>query len=319
MKRMIACLAVLVMLGFGRNVLAAGAECEAQTPSGSWSGVRDAMAGEQILCRSTLTMPAEGEGVYACRLSRGLSFVSVTQVLRDGEAINAAFYTVVTARQEETAFTLYISPLAAPPGERLTAEFILSVNDSAERENRFSLAPVGESGQSGCIRCFSLTALRASILPETGQQYPVSGACLCLSRDRLGQDRLAFRQRGEDSYLACTADDCPHARHLYVLKTPRNGRVYLEGLSAGTYYLCETRPAEGLNVTAESVELVLTPEGKLWADGVLCPDSVAVMRHNGTQTNAEERSYTLMDFYRRGSELLAMGLLALLAARRYYI
>ncbi|MBR6208118.1 MAG: hypothetical protein IKQ69_03890 [Oscillospiraceae bacterium] len=320
MKRLFVWICVLVILGIGSPARAdAAGKNQVQSVDGSWSESRSAMTGESVLCRAELTMPASGEGVYTGRLSRGLSFIAVTAVERGEERLNAAYYTVLTARQGEAAFTIHISPLAVSPGERMTVEYILMLNDGAEEENHFSLASDGAEASKGCIRCFTLTGLRAVILPETGQPKPLSGACLCLSYDPAGRDRVAFRMKSEDRYMACSAEECSHSRHLYVIKTPLSGRVYLEGLSAGTYYLCETRPADGMGERAKSVELLLTPEGELWTDGVRCPDRTAMLTNSAGPERQEEHVFSLTEFYRRGSEALSVALLALIAARRYYL
>lgn len=286
-----------------------------QTAALTWATERDGMSGERMLCRSEVTAE-EGGDSFSCFLSDGLTFDRVTAVFRNGEPVNAAMYTVVTERQRNgAAFTLHVCAEAA--GAPLVVEYILRVNDAAGAENWFSLVREGEEPKrGGCLRLFSLRIFRGVFVSESGQLHPVSGSCLCLTRDRSGHDRVAFRQRDEDTYLACTAVECGHARHLYVMKTPRNGIIRLEGVPQGTYYLRETRPSDGTVEAAEPREITITAEGEIFCDGTEQPDGMASMIHSD-HSAAEKKRFSLLAFYRGGIRLLTVLLCILIGSRRY--
>ena len=314
-KGVILALFLLYILYPGIPARASNASDLAFTAAGAWADERDVMAGEKVLCRSYVTA-REGGDVFYGILSRGLTFERVTAVFRDGERVNAALYTVVTRRQErEAAFTVHISAPAA--GECLVIEYEIRVNDDAETENRFTLVREGDApGEGGCLRLNRLGIFRGVQVPESGQINPVAGSCLCLTRDRAGLDRVAFRQRGEDMYLACTAEDCGHARHIYVMKTPRNGLIALEGVPQGIYYLRETRPADGEDASPEPREITVTSDGRIFCDGAEQPDSVASLLHRGEYGGAS-RGFSLLEFYRRGIRVMTVILCVLVGSRRY--
>ena len=288
-----------------------------QTADQSWATWRDVMPGERVLCRSAVSARKDGD-VFCGVLTRGLTFERVIQVLRDGERVNAALYTVVTERQEQAAaFTLHISAAAA--GAPLIVEYELFVNDAAERENRFTLVREGDSpSDGGALRLNRLTLFRGVQVPESGQVNPVAGSCLCLCRDKAGLDRIAFRQRGENMYLACAAEDCGHARHLFVMKTPRNGLITLEGVPQGTYYLRETRPADGEEASPEPREITVTEDGRIFCDGTEQLNGMASLLHRGKTSGVSHR-FNLLEFYRRGIRVMTVILCVLVGSRRYSV
>ncbi len=314
-KTVLLAIFLIVSLFSGMSAEADSSNDLAQTADRSWARERDVMPGERVLCRSAVTARESGDVFYGI-LTEGLAFERVTQVLRGGERVNAALYTVVIKRQgRDAAFTLHISAAAA--GAPLVIEYELRVNDAAEAESRFTLVREGDNpGEGGCLRLNRLTLFRGVQVPESGQVNPVAGSCLCLSRDRAGLDRVAFRQRGEDMYLACTAEECGHARHLFVMKTPRNGLITLEGVPQGTYYLRETRPADGEEASPEPREITVTADGRIFCDGAEQPDGVASLLHRG-KTSGASRRFSLLEFYRRGIRVMTVILCVLVGSRRY--
>jgi len=322
------CLLLLTVL-WPTPARAAGGDVENRvlTADGEWAPVRDAMPGETLFCRSAVTLRRGGAYTLRGLLSPGLSFGAVTELRLDGETVNASYYTISTAYQEPgCAFTVHLAEGFAPDsGGELTLLYTLQLNDSAAGEagDAASLTVTDarsrlQSGEAALIVSRGLTVYRGVLLPENnGASNPVFGACLSLYRDAARKDRVAFREREEDVYLACAGEACAHTRHAYVVRTPTNGRLRLEGLPAGTYYLAETRPPEGMTESAEPVEVTISTDGEILAGGVECPEGVVPLLHTPADVT-EGRAPDPLAFYRIGSRVLALALSLLVAGRRYY-
>lgn len=295
--------------------------------AGEWVPVMEAMPGETILCRGTFRIRRNGPCILRGLLTSGLTFGTVVELRLGDEAVNASYYTIVTAYQEPgCAFSVHLAEEVAPDGGEITLSYTVYLNDASAGEagETVSLTLTDDKGRlmagsPAAIVSHGLTVYRGVLLPETdGQTNPVFGACLSLYRDAGLRERVAFREKGEDVYLACAGEACGHTRHAYVVRTPTNGRLRLEGLPAGVYYLAETRPPEGLRDSAAPIEVTVEETGEILAGGMECPEGVVPLIHTPF-TDIDSRTPDPLAFYRIGSRILAVALSLLVAGRRYYL
>ncbi len=297
--------------------------------SGEWQPSRSALPWETVICRGIVELAGDGEQILRCRLDEGLDFGTVISVACGGEAVNASFYTIVTARlEDESAFVLHLSAGAGRKGDLLEIRYTVRLNDRSSiggSGNRFRIELSDgkgrtRTGKEGAVFSWSIQVCCGVLIPETpGQSNPVSGACLCLYKDPELRQRVGFTVRRNDEYLACLDDGCPHTRHTYVMRTPGNGTFLLEGLEAGTYYLRETRPPDGMTAAAETAEVTVTEEGAVFTSGVLCENGVVRILHTTGTARKTKRRRSLLDWYRIGSRIIAAVLAVLVATRRYYL
>lgn len=323
MKQWVFFLAALV-LGFLLLPSASAAANQILTPEETWETERDIMPGEWLLCRSSISMPAGQGRVVKARASDGISLGSFRTLRLEGEEVNAALYTVVTARQERGClFSVHISDRMQ--GGQLEIWYVVSVGgDTRGSESLFLELSTGDGDSLSAIPAVlhsrELTVFRGEAVSGPGDMgHPVSGACLSLYLDRELTHRVLFRETGENEYMACRGESCAHARHVPVFKTPSSGRIRLQGLPAGTYYLSETRPAEGQREKLPPLEIVIDGEGIIFAGGVECPDSTAALLHESAEEHRQEKGWTLLRLYKLGSRALAVLLTAAVALRRYYL
>ncbi len=308
---------------------ASGAENTVLSDSGDWALSRSAAPWETLVCRGVVKLAGDGQQTVTCRLCAGLEFGTVISVLCRGEPVNASFYTIVTSRlTDESAFALHLSEGAGAKGDELEIQYTVRLNDAAEiggSGNHFCITlsdgnGIERRGEEGTIYTWSAEIYRGVHIPEApGQSKPVYGSCLCLYEDPELRRKIAFTVRGTDEYLACSAEDCPHTRHTYVMRTPGTGKFRLEGLKAGTYYLRETRPPDGMTATAEAVEITVTENGRMFASGVECGEGTVAVIQNAASAGKTDGPRTLLDCYRIGSRILVTLLTVLVATRRYYL
>ena len=320
-----------VLLVFPGTALAVSPEEEVEnrvySADGDWEMSRDIMPGEKLRCLARAEVTGGREYVLRCHISDGLCFDSLA-ALRCGDVpVNASYYTLVTGRlQPDCAFEIHLSESFAPPGDNtLTVEYTLRRNDGTDTDPEWLSVTVEDdrgqilSGERAEAGSFSLCLYRAVAVPDGEKQgNPLSGACFSLYRDSAMQNRVAFREQGGSVYQACRGGECGHTRHAYILRTGGNGRLDLRGLTAGTYYLRETRPPQGYSSTAEAMEIRVTETGEIVAGGELLSDGVVrlVEQRGAPET---EKKPALLEFYEKGCRVMAAALTILVLSRQFLL
>lgn len=288
-----------------------------------WTGERDAMPGQEVACKAVFTVRGGETYTARGRLSPGLEYVEVVSVLENGVPVNASYCTVVTRwLGDGSAFALHFSPLFAPAGEvRLEIGYTVRVTGQADRTAAVELIDSrGEtlSGAAAHIRSFSLTVSRGTALSDGDRgNDPLSGAGFCLYRDRAGQKRVAFTVGADGGYIACTGYGCGHNSHVYLLSTPENGTLELQGLAQGTFYLREERTPPGHTPAADMLEITVSGEGELCAGGALLTDGRLSLLEQSAAVTVRTEKNGFIAFFETGSKLLAAVLAVMLSFRRY--
>ena len=295
-----------------------------QTRTGEWTDARSSMPGEELRCRAELTVcPAESWTVRGM-LGAGLEFCSLTAVLADGESVNASFYTLLSGAQcPESAFEIHLAAHFSPQeAVRLTVEWTarLSGGCTAGTDgNQFSLLAesagggISESGPAA-VYTYGFTVFRGVRFADAGvPDHPLPSACFRLYYDAALTEPVMFRERG-GAFLACTARNCAHTRHGCLLRGGESGAVRIEGLAAGTYYLCETRPPAGYGCAAEALRVTVSETGAVEAEGKPMSGDTILLLEKGTQTPGGGDDP--LAFYRRGCGVMAALFAAVFLRKR---
>ncbi len=330
MKRLVALLAAAVLTAFlsvGALAVSADAENSVRGAGGEWLPVCGAMPGGELRCRAVFAV--RGDKSYTARgvFSPGVDCLSVTALRQDGQDINGSYYTVLTRREGGTeTFEIHFAAGFAGEDAQLEIEYTVRLNDRAGTgagENRCAVELIAADGavlrgEEAAIDTGGFACFRAVAIPDSARQSnPLSGACLSLYRDRELTERIAFTKQDGAVYVACEAENCPHTRHVCLLKTPENGVVTLRGLPAGTYYLHEVRSPQGYAAAADRVEIVLGADGSVTADGAALPDgTVRIIGQSARETVKKEKESDPLAFYTKGCRVLSSVMAALLLDRR---
>jgi len=336
MKRFLAAFCVFIWLLPWVSVpcrAAAPAEIENAVldASGAWVPYTSAIPGEIVACRSSVTLLGGQEYVLRGMLSAGLTFDSVIAVEQNGKAVNASYFTLLTRRlSSQAAFEVHLSAsFADPVSTVVTVLYTVKLNDAAvtgEEGNAFGMEVVdagGEErrGEDARLRTYAASVYRAVTIPDSEKQSnPLRAVCFSLFYDSALKNRVAFRDAGGGSYLACVADDCQHTRHDYLLNTPENGLVRLQGLSEGVYYLQETRTPSGYKTMANALEIVVGEDGSVAASGAPCAEGVlSLVEQRVTDSPKSKETSDMVSFYEKGCRVMAAAVAVLVLVKRFVL
>ena len=154
------------------------------------------------------------------------------------------------------------------------------------------------------------------VFKYTGVNTPLAGAEFILSTDPNCVDdtkNLKFTKNTEGKYRY----DKTGSTTLTSLDKGRDkGRIDVEGLKAGTYYLKETKAPDGYNLLKTPVTIKIDSEGKIYVDGstTATTDDVKVQNNSGTLLPSTGGAGTTM-IYLVGA-LLVLGSGVVLASKR---
>ena len=289
----------------------------------AWTGETCAMPGETVECRTVFSLTGGREYVILTRFSPGVRFRALRSLRADGEAVNAAFFTLLT--HGGAAEIRLSSRFSSSPKADLEIMYEVSLGDKTvclPEKNLCGLVLYGKdgdemTGEDAAIDSCALSIFRGVAVAENGRQSnPLPGACFTLYRDSALSDRMPFLDKGECEYLACTGGDCAHPRHAYLLRTRLDGLLRLEGLKPGTYYLQESRTPEGYAPMARGTELVISPEGEITAGGVTVTGGILILSEPSSVSPAERETKDPLAFYTIGCRIFAWALALMLLERR---
>ena len=312
-------LSVLLAAGLlGALPAAASFVCGGAYSRRSW-----AMPGQTVECRASFSVPGGREYVIRTRFSSGVSFAGLRSLQTDGQDVNAAFFTLLDSGR--TAEIRLASRFSESDLTQLEIRYAVRTGDGAVclpalDTYELELSEPGGSPlrrEGGEICCCVVTVFRGVSVPEAGRQSnPLPGACFSLYRDRELTKRVAFTYTGGSTYLACTAQECPHSRHAFLLRTREDGLLRLEGLTPGVWYLQESRTPQGFRSMANALEIRISPEGEITAEGVPVQADVVTLSEPSSVAPAEKEERDPLAFYTSGCRVLAAGLAVLLLERR---
>lgn len=290
----------------------------------AWSTYRTAMPGEIVSCRAVFRVEGGREYIARSAFSDGIELYAVSQPRQNGVPVNSSAYTVLTGNAvRDRAFEIHFSSIFSAAGP-VTLEILYSVRlgDEAGEQNTCSVVLEGRGehfpGEAAVIITYGFTVFRGIGIADPGKQInPLPGACYSLYRDAEMNDRIAFIQKRDGSYLACLGKSCHHAHHAYLLRTRETGTAVLNGLPEGTYYLQECRTPEGYSPMANGLEIVVSPSGEITAGGVPLPErKVELVERLAERSRGDSVRNDPLAFYIYGNRVLSVLLSIMVIFRK---
>ncbi len=236
----------------------------------SWGETNDADIGQTVTFRATVTVQTGAENyILHDTMSAGLTFVGVTSVKIGDAEVAAENYTVTTGCDDDCTFELafnneYIATVAA--STQIVVTYTATVNKSAVvgldgNENSVKLQ-YGEKHSSASSPTFTTEDTTVTYTWDldvlkyaNGNESDVlaNAKFVLLNSDKTS---VASIVEGKVTGWVTITDDVD--LDDYALTTDANGKIEIDGLDAGTYYLRETAAPAGYNKLAEDVAVVIT-------------------------------------------------------------
>ena len=303
---------------------------EDSTP-GVYGKNNDADIGQTVNFKSTITAQAGAENyVFHDKMSSGLTYTGVSSVTLNGNAVDAANYTVKTTGMTddctfEVVFTqAFCDTLKA--NDKIVISYTATVNENAvigsDGNPNESKVSYGEKGQFSTVPSETKTytwdvdILKYTVVKgENGvadTEKPLSGAVFTLSRDDKGTNLITLIEVEKNVYRVAKTGETG----ITEITTDETGAFTIEGLDSDTYYLIEKTAPAGYNTLKEPVTITISSDGKVNVttenpNGV---DTVKVLNQTGTELPSTGGMGTTI-FYVLGGVLMA-GAFVLLVVRK---
>lgn len=304
---------------------------EDSTP-GVYGEKNDADIGQTVNFKSTITAQAGAENyVFHDKMSAGLTFGSVTGVTLNGEAVDAANYTVKTsgfAENHDCTFEViftqdFCNTLKA--NDKIVISYTATVNENAVIGGNGNLneskIEYGENGKTTTTPPSTTTTYtwKVDVLKyaevtkadsSTKEEKPLSGAVFTLSKNSDGSNLIALIKVKDNVYRVAKTGE---TGTITEITTDETGAFTIEGLDSDTYYLIEKTAPAGYNVLSGPVTVVINDKGEVTYNGT-STGTVKVLNQSGTELPSTGGMGTTI-FYVLGGVLMA-GAFVLLVVRK---
>ncbi len=250
---------------------------EEEANSGEWGDTSDAEIGEKVNYKSTITVAGvydtiENAGalkyVLHDTMSAGLTFNNDVTVSLNGAPVDASNYTVTVNPTDGHTFDVTFSDdfcADLEDNDVIVVAYSATVNANAAiagtgNPNEVKLS-YGEESQFETETDETVTYVwEFDILKYTGAtKTPLAGAEFTLSRDADGTQIIKLIATSEaNTYRVATAAEITAGTGIVEKFTsPAGGKIYIEGLDSGEYYLIETKAPEGYNALTAPVKVTI--------------------------------------------------------------
>ncbi len=246
-----------------------------------WGNRNDVQIGETVEFRATITVQGKAKDyVMHDRMDDGLTFGSVTEVTKNGEAVSNEAnksYAVVSNPTDGDTFDVTFTKSfcdALQSGDEIVVTYTATLNENAaakvaetntaklEYKDSNSATHKTESSTTETFT-WELPVFKYTLNGE--DKTPLSGATFALSTQKaiqiikgVGDDRIKLVETGENIYRVAKADD---ANPLIEITTDETGRFRIVGLDSGTYYLHELAAPAGYNKLTVPIQIEIDANG----------------------------------------------------------
>ena len=247
--------------------------------TGKWGKVNDADINQVVEFKATVTVQKGAENyIIHDLMSEELNFLGITSVKIGDTVVSADNYTLTPnvahtegAHKNRTCtFDLefkneFIETLE--PGTVITVLYTAKLNEKAvvatgvpnELDMQYGDKNDPEWTPTHVTKTYTWDM---NIIKVDGKtKEALAGAEFKLTTDEAGEKALKFHALGNNKYEVCAAEDgkCSNV-HVTSFTTDASGKVSIEGLDSGKYYLHEIKAPAGYNKLGAAVEVEIVAE-----------------------------------------------------------
>lgn len=310
-----------------KNVAPGNEKKVEEDSTGSYGDKNDADIGQTVNFQSTITAQAGAENyVFHDKMSKGLTFGTVTGITLNNATVDASNYEVKTTELGDdctfhVVFTqAFCDTLKA--NDKIVISYTATVNKDAVvgsdgnkneswlkygENNDLTTTPSETTTYTWDVDVFKYTK-------EGETEKPLANARFTLSKKADGTDPIALVNKGDNVYRVATADDTDTVTEI---TTDATGKFTIEGLDSDTYYLTETAAPAGYNKLAGPITIVIDENGVVngTTEAPQGVQEVKVLNQSGTELPSTGGMGTTI-FYVLGSILLVGAAVLLITRRR---
>lgn len=246
------------------------------TQNGTYGTSNNASIGDTVYFKTTITAQAGAKNyVLHDTMTNSLTFNNDVKVTYNGAQLSSPNdYTVSTSNIDNCTFEItftesFLNKLTA--NSKIYVTYSAAVNDNAvvkvPMTNKTHLTYGDNNIETNKPETTTKT-FEIPVFKYTGTNTPLKDAQFILSTDPKCEDKdkvLKFKLNAKNKYRYNKTDG------NIVLTSLDTGRIDIEGLKAGTYYLKETAAPKGYNKLASAIKVTIKDDGTVQVekDGAL--------------------------------------------------
>lgn len=280
--------------------------------------------GEHVVYQTTINVkPGAKNYVLHDTMDSHLDFVGILQAhLSDGTNLTNGDYVVQKGPADKCTFDIsftdvfynkYRSKIDDGTITKIIFQYYATVKDNAVVKEEMKNTTHLTYGDNNTTTEDSETITKTFGIPVfkyTGNNEALAGAKFILSTDPDCEESTAikFTRNSEDKYRY----DKTGTATLESLST---GRIDIEGLKAGTYYLKETKAPDGYNLLKKIQKIEIGEDGSIKLNGDVITDDVNVKNNSGIELPSTGGMGTTL-IYLAGIVLVVLSGYVLISKRR---
>ncbi len=252
--------------------------------NGNYGSKDDADIGQTVNFRSTITAQEGAQNyIFHDKMSDGLTFGEVTGITLNGEAVDAADYTVLTgdAVGDNCTFeVVFVKAFcdALVENDSIVISYTATLNENAviaganPNESKLTYGENNEFETTPSVTetfTWKFGVLKYVLNGE--EKSPLAEAEFTLSKNEDGSDPIKFIAKGTTTEggipIYQVAEDPTAEGVITTIVTDATGQFILQGLDSDTYYLTETKSPDGYNELDKPVKVVIDENGNVTANG----------------------------------------------------
>lgn len=274
----------------------------------TWGDNNTASIGDKVEFKTTITaQPGARKYVLHDKMDAGLTFDGTVTVKKNGTEVDTTNYTLKKSTDSSTAITddctfeiafhdTFCDGLKT--GDTIVVTYSATLNKNAviagngnENETWLSYGNSSETiHDKTTTKTYSISVFKYTM--KDTQKNGLANARFTLSK--VGENNNStlinlVQKKGSENSLINTYRVAESAENPRLDKgeitTPDDGKFTIEGLSAGTYHLTETKQPDGYNKLSAPIKVVIAEDGKI---------SVGDLGTEATTVEVENKSGTIL-------------------------